>query len=426
MIIPFGILLGIFIGLTYLVTRGAPGKPILRPVTSAHDKTLWKYQCIDTMKTSRDKARVWEERRDLEEHIAREIAAIKAMGGNCVAIATPYDEEFLPYLKKWVAEARKQDLIIWFRGNFSSWEGWFEYPKGMTEDQLLTKTEEFILNNPDLFQDGDVFTAAPEAENGGPFNQVEIDEHEGFRAFLIRENDVSRRAFEKIGKDVQVNWFSMNGGLAQRMMDQRTADSIGKLVTIDHYIKTAPEMGEFITYFYDKFGAKVVIGEFGAPIPEINGPMTDERQAEFIGELFEELYKHKDKVEGVSYWILSDGSTELLDENLNPKPAAAVVQQYFIPNRVSGIVSNTLGEPVAGASVMTSDGYSQTVTDENGFYELIIPRESVQISVFAENYKPFPSNIEFKKQDLEKNFQLEQTHESGEFKIKKFLKGLFN
>src|SRR5437764_393443 len=87
--------------------------------------TAWKYQCIDTMKVSRDEARLLAHDKNAQKEIAQQMEEIKKLGANCVAIGTPYDKEFIPILTIWVTEARKQHLHIWFRGNFSGWEGWF-------------------------------------------------------------------------------------------------------------------------------------------------------------------------------------------------------------------------------------------------------------------------------------------------------------
>ena len=62
---------------------------------------------------------------------------------------------------------RKHGLSVWFRGNFSGWEEWFGYPK-IKAYEHINKTRNFIINNPELFADGDIFTSCPECENGGP------------------------------------------------------------------------------------------------------------------------------------------------------------------------------------------------------------------------------------------------------------------
>lgn len=363
-----------------------PVDEIVLTSTSNTTATLWEYQCIDTMKTSRDKARIWMGDPTVDKKIEAEMQAIVDLGGNCIAIATPYDDEFLPLLQKWVTSARKHNLKIWFRGNFSSWEGWFDYPKGMTTNQHHQKTTHFITFNPNLFKDGDVFTPSPEAENGGPFNQVEIDEHAGFRKYLIEEHDVAKSAFAKIGKKVIVNWMSMNGGLAKRMFDQPTVDKLGKTVAIDHYIKTDPEMGEFIQYFNQKYGAKLVIGEFGAPIPEINGSMSEDQQAEFIDKLLNQIYQYKNVVTGLSYWTLTDGSTALYNPDMRPRKAVQSVKKYFKPAQITGVVTDVGDKPLKSVRVTTSDNVNQITTDQNGYFKVVVPIQEVSINIQAQNY----------------------------------------
>lgn len=354
--------------------------------TESPKSTFWNYQCIDTMKTSRDRAASWNDKEDLESEIDFEMKAISDMGGNCVAIDTPYDEEFRDFLQKWVAGARKQNLRVWFRGNFSSWEGWFGHPKGMSSDELFNKSRNFIEHNSDLFQDGDVFTIAPEAENGGPFNQVETDEYYSYRRFLIDEYNVAKTSFEKIGKNVDVSWLSMNGGLAMRMLDAPTVDNIGNVVTIDHYIKTPLEMSQFIDYFNNKFGAKVVIGEFGAPIPDINGPMDEDTQAEFVDKLFRELKSRKDKVIGVSYWDLIDGSTALLNQDGSSRNVVDVVRKYFIPAEIHGTVRDNFGRPLQNLPIVINNGGGITKTDNKGNYSFLLTQGNYTVS-YGDNQK---------------------------------------
>lgn len=368
----------------FLLYKDSSPAPLIQAQTTGN-KTFWEYQCIDTMKISRDKARTWKDRTDLDEHINWEMQSIVDMGGNCVAIDTPYDEEFLPIMKKWVNAARAHNLHIWFRGNFSSWEGWFEYPKGMSTEEHNQKTYTFITKNPDLFLDGDIFTPSPEAENGGPFNQVEKDEHPGFRAYLISQYENAQKAFDQIDKNVHLNWMSMNGGFAKRMFDQPTIDGMDKVVSLDHYIKTSPEMDEYINYFADTFGAKVVLGEFGAPIPDINGSMTESKQADFTDELLYELYKNKDKVIGLNYWTLYDGSTALFNPDKSPRKVVEVMRNYFKPTLVEGRVINDVDEVIEGALVETEDKISQASTDKNGNFKLLIPSKETSINITYPN-----------------------------------------
>jgi len=88
----------------------------------------WDIKSIDTMKYSRDSAQVALHDPKFNEVIDAHVKRIADTGANYVAIDTPYDAEFNPVLKQWVAAARKYHLHVWFRGNFSGWEGWFDYP----------------------------------------------------------------------------------------------------------------------------------------------------------------------------------------------------------------------------------------------------------------------------------------------------------
>jgi hypothetical protein len=353
----------------------------------APQKLLWQYQCIDTMKTSRDKARIWKQQPDLHADIDQQLTKIKQTGANCVAIDTPYDPEFLPYLRLWVTKARKHQLSIWFRGNFSSWEGWFEYPKTMTSQTLFSKTRQFISDHPDLFQDGDIFTAAPEAENGGEFNQVEIDEYEDYRKFLVGEYNLLAKSFQKINKKVDVRWMSMNGGLAKRMLDQPTINRLGKTVTIDHYIKAPEEMSDYIKYFAQKYNARLVIGEFGAPIPEINGSMTQDQQADFTDQLLREMYRHREKIIGLNYWVLYDSSTALLNQDGSERKAYHVIKKYFTPITIHGKITNEFNQPLAKVSISSSDNIAHTVSDNQGNYVLTLPDQTAAIKYLLPDYQ---------------------------------------
>lgn len=347
--------------------------------------TFWKYQCIDTMKISRDNARSWAGKPDLEQHIAWEMQSIRSLGANCVAIATPYDAEFLPYLSKWVAGARRENLHIWFRGNFSGWEGWFDYPKITSTDKFLKNLNTFIVTNPQLFQDGDIFTGAPEAENGGPFHNVNPDEFDAYRKFLIDQYQTGQQAFKQLGKAVQLNWFSMNGGVAERMYDQKTLDSIGNLVTVDHYIKDATEMDTLIKLFKNTYDSKVMIGEFGAPIPDINGPMTQDQQATFTESVFKQLYKNRESVLGINYWDLSDGSTAIMNDDQTSRKVAEVIKRYFSPVVISGTVKDAQSKGLNKVQITTNDEQFTTMTDKTGMYTLPVATSSVTLTFRYDN-----------------------------------------
>src|SRR6266516_910341 len=88
--------------LLVFVTVLLSGKSIFSFSSFEKPATLWQYQCIDTMKLSRDGARSLIIKPDYHETIKKTVDAIAGMGANCIALGTPYDEEFVPYLAEWV------------------------------------------------------------------------------------------------------------------------------------------------------------------------------------------------------------------------------------------------------------------------------------------------------------------------------------
>lgn len=398
------------------------------PVFSATSAdTLWNYQCVDTMKISRDQARSLGKSSDMNKHITSSIQAIKNMGANCVALGTPYDDEFLPFLTSWVKEARSAHLHVWFRGNFSGWEGWFDYPKNTDPKIELDRTKQFILVHSYLFQNGDIFTPAPEAENGWKNgSNVSVSDYGPFRQFLIGEQNVSKEAFSQIGKKVEVNWLSMSGGTAKDVLDQSTIDALGDAVTLDHYVSSPAVMNEYIAYFKNTYHAKFILGEFGAPIPDINGDMTEDQQATFVDSVFKQLYIHRQVIYGINYWVLEGGSTKLLNDDGSARKVVGIIKKYYIPARITGHVTDTLGKPLEGILVHTSDSVTVSKTDKNGNYKMIVPSEDVIIDFEHSNYREAAREIRIAKGGIyTQNISLEPFTQNLIYNFQLMLKTFF-
>ncbi len=214
----------------------------LRSATANHiESRIWSIQSIDVMKYSRDLAR--EKLRDTEfnKTIDNQVGVIASTGATHVAIGVPYDEEFLPIMHRWVSAARNNNLKVWFRGNLSGWEGWFDYKKidRTTHSKMI---EEYIVKNADLFEDGDLFSSCPECENGGPGDPRHVGDVDGYRNFLVEQTDIVRQSFRKIGKDILPNLHSMNGDVARLVMDKETTSRVGGYVVVDHYVETPEKL----------------------------------------------------------------------------------------------------------------------------------------------------------------------------------------
>ena len=287
----------------------------------------WKVRSVDRMKYSRDLRREKLQNEAFDKVIEQQTSAIEKTGATHVAIATPYDAEFLPIMKRWVASARKHHLHVWFRGNLSGWEGWFEYQQ-IDRKTHTAQTEQFILNNPDLFRDGDIFTSCPECENGPAVNFGDEKEVREYRAFLIDEYTATKKAFLTIGKNVHANYYSMNGDVARIVMDRQTTQALDGIVTIDHYVGTGEQLASDIEQFAKNSGGRVVLGEFGGPIPDINGPMSDAEQAKWLRDTLEKLAELPE-LEGMNYWVNIGGSTAIWNDNGTPKPAVKVLKEFY-------------------------------------------------------------------------------------------------
>lgn len=293
----------------------------------AGNKTIWELQSIDTMKYSRDLSR--QKLRDVSFNsvIDTQVKKIAGTGATHIGINTPYDEEFFPILQKWVAAARKNNLKIWFRGNWSGWEGWFGYSK-IDRPTHITKTHEFILKHSGIFQDGDIFTACPECENGGPGDPRTTGDIKGHREFLIYEYLITKSAFKQIDKNVASNYNSMNGDIASAVMDKATTKALDEIVVIDHYVAEPEQLITKINQLAVQTNGKIVLGEFGAPIPDINGEMTQDQQADWISRALSLLVKTPNVI-GINYWANQGSSTALWNDDGSEKKAVSVITKFF-------------------------------------------------------------------------------------------------
>ena len=383
---------------------------------------FWKVQSIDTMKYSRDLSREMLWKKSFDAVMDAQMAKIAATGATHAAIGTPYDAEFKPILKRWVDAARKYKLKVWFRGNWSGWEGWFGYSKIGRADHLWL-TERFILNNKDLFEDGDIFTACPECENGGPGDPRHNNDLWGHRNFLISEYKKVTEAFKKIGKDVEAGYHSMNGDVARLVMNKETTKALGGVVAVDHYVGTPQKLIADIKNFAQISGGKVVLAEFGAPIPDIHGNMSQKRQAEWIEEALRELAKMPE-VEGLNYWTSVGGSTELWDGKGTPVLAAGAVEKFYNPKIASGFVTDKLDKPIAGARVESP--YGTSITSNNGRFRLSYPKgEEIKIKVSAGGYFGRLAKVNKMPEGESMTIALEKEAPGLTFRLVYFLRNIF-
>lgn len=407
--------LTIFLTITAIILLLVSLKPEVTLTTPS--ARVWDAQVIDTMKYSRDVSREKLNDPTFDVEIDRQVKDIAETGATHVAIATPYDDEFLPILKRWVKAARKHNLHVWFRGNFSGWEKWFDYAP-ITRTEHIEKTKKFITENPDLFVDGDMFSACPECENGGPGDPRMNGDAAGHKKFLIDSYKTSKDAFEEIRKDVPSNFMSMNGDVAKLIMDPETTKALDGMVTIDHYVGTPEKLLNDVNEYAKNSGGQVFLGEFGVPIPDINGEMTEKQQADWIRDAGR-LLSTSPHVAGMSYWVNRGGSTAIWNDKGKPKEAVKALREIYMPAFVTIKITNEAGEAISNAII--DNGITSIISDKNGmvYYPHMVDTQNIQVR--ANSYRS--KEIELNSKNTAYNIMLSKTNESFIFKIKKLIRG---
>lgn len=356
------------------------------------NQTFWSIQSIDTMKYSRDLAREKAYDPSFDAVIDQHMQLIAAAGATHVAIGTPYDPEFIPFMRRWVASARRNGLKVWFRGNFAGWEEWFDY-SAINRAAHTQKLEKFILENRDLFEDGDAFSSCPECENGGPGDPRHNGDVVGHRKFLIEEYRVAKKTFEEIGKDVQANLYSMNGDVAYLVMNEETTKALDGVVTIDHYVATPDRLIRDIDRFKERSKGQIILGEIGVPIPDIHGNLSEVSQAKWLDDALRKLVA-SNSIIGINYWVAVGGSTSLWEAGGRAKPSSEEIQKFFKPQIMYGIVKDELDRPIANARIGHS--YYSTQSDEYGFFQLpFIAGDEGEVAFSADGYTPLITKSHF-------------------------------
>lgn len=295
----------------------------------------WEIKSIDTQIISRHWLNV------PKESIRIQVAMLKALGVNYIAVATPYDRK--DELTTWVNEIHGQGLHVWFRCHWSRWEGTDGKPANMTPQEYLDETYNFIKSNPQLFREGDSFTMAVEAEQVGVGLGRRFPSWDKYREFLLAEIDYSNRAFKEIGleRKIYTNWLSANGWVVENQFNKDLVEKL-KLITIDHYAPQSQTLGVFddpdkysktmnddLERIYKKWKTPILIGEWGY---QIHQDAPEELQADMIRRVMN-IMKRKSYIVGMNYWAhMGNHSKILLDEqgsNLSYTLGAAVLKLMF-------------------------------------------------------------------------------------------------
>jgi hypothetical protein len=121
----------------------------------------------------------------------------------------------------------------------------------------------------------------------------------------------------------------MNYDVARLIMDRKTTKALGGAVVIDDYAFSPTKLISDAESLSQASGGKIIFGEIGAPIPDLNGQMTEDQQANWINRALSGIFNSNDNVIGVNYWVNVGGSTQLWDAEGTPQKAVEVIKNFY-------------------------------------------------------------------------------------------------
>jgi hypothetical protein len=276
-----------------------------------------------------------------EEMVHEQVTAIKTLGVNYIAIGTPYDE--VGDMRKWVTEIHAQGLHVWFRSHWLEWEGDNGRPASMSPDRYIEKTAEFIVQNRELFQAGDSFTVAVEAEQAGVGPGKRFLNWEEYKNFLLLEVTTANNSFQKIDLDHQIhtNWLSMNGWVAQNVITPELAKQLG-LITVDHFSPQSETIGTFdsaaaiadtmskdLDSMYLRLKVPLFLGEWGY---QINQETPEDYQKTVTESVLSQLGT-KSYLVGMNYWVHMGHYSRIFNDNggkiTTEREVGRVIRSFF-------------------------------------------------------------------------------------------------
>jgi hypothetical protein len=253
--------------------------PTAQPLPSSSDDAV---RCVDAMKHTQDKAREWPRDADQQAAYTRDriepiVSEIEKLNANCVAISMPLNDvpgagSALSFIEAWVRTIRAHNnMHVWYRLKHTGYNAFYDMPF-ILDPQFHTDVHyDFITQNPQLFEAGDIYTPNTEPfmgitvkdENGNDHTYGTIkgvncygipaphqdDCHFGsadeFNEYIVKFYDRTKEAFETIGKSgVKVGYFGFDGYIAWG--DDNPDWGPGKSVAL--YQETIKETGNALAF----------------------------------------------------------------------------------------------------------------------------------------------------------------------------------
>jgi len=227
------------------------------------------------------------------------------------------------------------------------------------------------------------------------------------QAFLVQEYLAVKDLFKKLNKDVKANMFSMNYDIALKVMDPVTTAKLDGVVVIDHYVDTPDTLANDIVALANYSKGKIILGEWGAPIPDIHGNMSEQDQSDWVEKALGRL-AYVDQLIGLSYWTNIGGTTSLWNDKIEPKKAVTVLTSYYNPKAITLKIKSDLGLDVKNVKVNL---LGKIFTSANNG-DILIPAFSKYVSIKIEAPKYHASTVDIAPGTKEKFITITSTEAS--------------
>ncbi len=163
-----------------------------------------------------------------------------------------------------------------------------------------------------------------------------------------------------------------------------------------------------------------MLGEFGAPIPDIHGVMSEKEQADWINEALLKLVT-MNEVEGLNYWTNTGSSTKLWNDDGARRMGADTLKSFYKADIVSGKIEDETGRSIAGVYLVIDN--RRYFTDSHGRFAFPYFKPQIKAKIDAAGY--ISQEITASPQQINL-IVLKKKDENSWFKIRKSIQSFLN
>lgn len=298
---------------------------------------------VDVMKFTKDTMT----NQPSDQEIQNIVNAVKGMNVTHISVSIPMDSDSdypaggkpsprtaSALAQKWADTIHGAGLKVIWRGTWSGIEGIYGFEKKVGASRFPTgtaataesdggstwlgKTYQYIVNNPNLFQVGDVWAPLPERTEGIFSDSTSFISHSGsglqtnFVNFFNDLKTVSDRAFSRLGKNGVITGMTANNysEVVSGWMPQSLFDVNG-VVAVDYYgiNHSAAEMENDMRMMARTRGKAVFLQEWG---DYWNAGMSQTERTQYLNGIYSVIEKlaNEGVLMGFNYWGGWDNNAE--------------------------------------------------------------------------------------------------------------------